>query len=480
MNKKGKKVLLINPPESLAEAERFFNPPLGLLYLAGTLLSEGIETQIIDGFFEGWEAIEKKIKDYQPNIVGISCFTPPRHKSFKAAKIAKKINNNILVVMGGMHVTHMYRQVLSHYPFIDVCVLGEGERTLSEIAQDKELSEIKGIAFRKNGEIFLTAPRENIKNLDELPFPAWHLVDWQKYPKEGKGTVNGIVLAEARRTNVTFSRGCIGYCNFCSVWRVWGRWRHRSPKNMIDEVEILNKKFNITHLNFTDDSFTIDKQAILGLCDEINKRNLKIAFSTATRTDCVDREVLLALKNAGCYKIEYGVESAAPAILKGMNKPIDIGVSKKAISLSKQVGIRTVALLIVGYLGETVETINQTVDFLKDVQPDRIGTRPGLFIFPGTNDYYRCQRMKFVNDDFWLTKKRYKVYTAEHNKLSLAVFYIAVRNLQKLSQRQIVNYFKYLPYFIRMRIADYLPEPVRIKYHNLKIKIFNLFQFKHV
>jgi len=473
MKKYNPKILLINPLGT--KNNGYYCPPLGLLYLAGMLLDNGFEVEIIDGAFNNWRKIKKKIKDYNPSIVGISCFTATRNQAMRIAKMTKTINKNILTVVGGMHATYLYEQILSYYPFVDICVLGEGEKTLLEISQGKDISQINGIAYKDNGEIIKTEPRKIINDMDSLPMPAWHLIDLKEYMPGDIKIINGIKTTNAPQINITFSRGCLGNCSFCSVWSVWGKFRHRSIKKIADEIELLNKQYNVNHFNFVDDALTINRQAILGLCREINKRDLKIVFSSITRADCVDEEVLLALKKAGCYIVFYGVESASPIILKKMNKHISIDITKKAIVLTKKVGMKSFALLIVGYFGETIETFNQTIDFLNEVQPERWGTRPGLIVYPGTVDYLRCKKLGFIDDSFWLNKKREVIYTGEYNMLKLIIFYIATLRKLKLSKWWILNYFKHLPYYIRrIVIVRYIPDSIRIIYHNFKVGIIGI------
>jgi len=469
------KILLINTPRTALGNMK--PPPLGLLYLAGMLLKHNVDVRMIDGCVEKKGVVEKTIREYKPTIVGISCFTSGRKISLKVARLVKKIDESILVVMGGMHVTHMYQQVLENYPYVDICVRGEGEKTFLEIVQGKNLFKIDGVAFRDGKEIIVTKNREYSKNLDEIPFPAWHLVDFKKYCV-GRGKIRkGNILNKATKVNVIFSRGCMGRCNFCSIWWVWGNYRNRSAKNMADEIELLYKKFNINHFEFTDDALTLNKKEIIKLCNEIISRELHVSFMAITRADFVDEEVLIALKKAGCYRISFGVESGDPAILKDMNKAIGSDNLKNAFALSRKVGIESLALIINGYFGETVKSINRTIDFLKEINPDRIGTRPGLFVYPGTNDYERCKKMGFINDNFWLGNRYLIRYTKEHNRLTLNSFSIALFRRQKMSKYKIVNYFRFLPIYYRGRIAAYFPEPIRIIYHQTKVKLKELWKY---
>jgi anaerobic magnesium-protoporphyrin IX monomethyl ester cyclase len=413
------KILLINPPES--EQSGFTNPPLGLLYIAGTLLSQGFDVNVLDCCLEGREAISKAIEKLHPNIVGITCLTPARKKSLEVAKIVKDCDSTIKVVMGGVHPTIMYEQLLENYPFVDYVVIGEGEITFLELAQGKELSQISGLAFRDGYRVIKTTPRKYIENLDEISFPAWHLVDLKKYPSCGKGIVHGIDLAKEPRISVIFSRGCKGHCDFCSSWWVWRGWRHRSPKNMVDELELLNKKYGIHHFNFADDALTIDMNATIELCDEIIRRKLKIVFLVTTRTDCVNEKVLRKLKEAGCYQVAYGVETGSPILLTKMGKENEVEEAKRAIRLTKKAGLKAIALMIVGNVGETEQTIRESVNFLRQTNPDEIGCIGGLLILPGTKLYKECKAKCFINDDFWLSDEPYKVYTLEHSSKELEI-----------------------------------------------------------
>lgn len=412
-----KRILLINP--SGTEQGGYSNPPLGLLYLAGTLLKGGFKVKVIDGCVEGAGAIERMLLDFQPEIVGITCLTPARKKALEAARLAKKINSGILTVLGGAHPTIMHSQLMGNYPFVDYVVLGEGEAAFLEIAQGKPASEIAGLVYRKDGVSLKTTQRKYVEDLDAIPFPAWHLVDLKKYPARGAGIVNGIDLAKEPRISVIFSRGCSGHCDFCSTWWVWRGWRRRSPGNMADEMELLYRDFGVRHFCFADDSMTVDRVAVMRLCDEIIARRLKIAFHVTTRTDCVDEALISKLKAAGCYNIAFGIETASPALLEKMGKENSVEASVRAIALCRQAGIKVTALIIAGNVGETEGTIKETVAFLRKTRPDEVGCVGGLWILPGTKLYRDCVRRGLINDDFWLGDEPYMVYTAEHSAAEL-------------------------------------------------------------
>lgn len=420
------RVLLINPPE--AEQITFNNPPLALLYLAGTLKKHGIRVKVIDGFFCGWGGVKKEIKTFKPTIVGVPCLTPFRHKSYRVAKIVKKIDPKILTVFGGVHSTIMHKQLIKNYPFIDIVVRGEGERVLLKIAQDKDLKRIKGITYRKEGETIINSPQEYVKNLDTIPFPAWEMIDLKKYPPLplGEGVFDGIDIRKEPRVSVVFSRGCPGKCTFCSTWWIWRGWRCRSGKNMANEIELLHKKYGIKHFCFADDCMTADEEKTIDLCDEIIKRKLKIVFVITTRTDVVSLKMLRKLKRAGCYAIHYGIESVSPKILERMNKINEVENAYKAVELTKRADIKASALMITGSVGDTIATINQSIRFLQKTKPDFISTAGGLWVFPGTKVYHYLKKKGRIDDSFWLTKKPMGTYKESFSGLQLRYFRMSV------------------------------------------------------
>lgn len=432
-----RKVLLINPPELMQRG--FFCPPICLLYLAGTLRDKGVDVQLIDGCIEGWSGVHEKIRTYFPDIVGITSHTPGRKKALAVARMVKEINNKATVVMGGVHATIMYQQLLEHYDEVDIAVRGEGEIALLEISQGIDLDKIDGIVYRDGTRVIKNSDRQYVEDLDMLPFPAWDMIAdtlW-KYPSivpQGICNHNGIDLSYGPRIPVIYSRGCKGHCDFCSSWWIWKKWRYRSAKNMVDEIEWLYESFKIRHFYFADDTLTMDKQATIDLCDEIVKRRLHIAIYAASRTDCVDLEILEKLKQAGCYQISYGIETASSKLLSRMKKEIDFQTSETAIALTKRAGLRAGILLIVGNVGETEETIDETIEFLQRTDSDLIGAVGGLWIFPGTGIYRYAKKLGIIDDNFWLGDQPYMIYTREHSLRKLNFFTHAIKERKKLSE----------------------------------------------
>lgn len=452
-------MLLINPHDT--DQSGFTSPPPGLLYLASNLIKHSIDVHFVDGCLNGLDAIIKVIEEYSPDMVGISCLTLYRKKSLEVANLVKKMNPDIKVTFGGAHASIMYEQLLTSYSCIDYIVIGEGEETFLEIAQGKDIGSIDGVAYLKNGAVIKNKPRNLVENLDDFPFPAWHLIDITKYPAWGRGIKNGINLAKTPRVPVVFSRGCKGHCDFCSSWWIWRKWRHRSPGNMADELELLYNKYGMRHFCFVDDAMSVDRQATIGLCEEIIARKLKIAFHITTRTDCVDELMLEKLKAAGCYQIAFGIETGSPELLKKIVKENTIEASEKAVKLAKAAGITVSALIMVGNIGETNETVNDTLNFLKRTQPDELACGMGLYIMPGTKLYQECKRKGIIDDDFWLGDEPFRIYTEEHSLEELSRMFGVIASYLPLSKKISGRIKRLVEKYILFAVAD--PSPLKNK-----------------
>ena len=427
------RVLLINPHD--AAQNGFSSAPLGLAYLAGTLQSHGLEVAIIDGFLAGLKGIQDKVREYEPDIAGITSYTPGFHSALEIASWIKRYRARTLVVLGGPHATIMWKQILATWPEVDLCVLGEGEQTLLELAQGRPFTDISGIAFRDDSKPTRSPYRQQVENLDSIPFPAWNLLPLGQYPASGLGTFNGVNIAKEPRIPVVFSRGCTGSCVFCSTWWIWRGHRCRSARNMADEIELLSKRYGVKSVWFADDAFSVNMDSAKELCREIVARDLRIAWFATTRVDAIDRELLLAMKEAGCYAISYGVETGSQPLLDLMGKTASVKAATDAIVATRKAGLRAVALMITGNKGETDETINQTVDFLKEAKPTSIGSVGGLWLLPGTALYQEVKRRGLIDDSYWLTDRPTPVYLAEHDAEELRRYTFALAYRTKVHTR---------------------------------------------
>lgn len=405
-----RKVLLINPPK--VDQGGYKPSPLGLLYLAAYLKKycKNIEVKMVDGAIEGeWKVIQT-LKEFRPDLVGISALTPGRHQGLWVAQIAKQLLPEVKIVFGNVHPSLMWKQMMENYSVINYVVRGEGEETLFELVVGKNLSDIKGLVWKKNKKIMENPQRPMIKDLNTIPFPAWELVNPHIYPPRGEGIVNGVDLAHEVRFPLIFSRGCMGACTFCSSWMIWKGYRWRNGKSVADEIESLVERFGAKHFVFQDDTLTGSRKDIILFCREVLKRKLKIAIYGTTRVDKVDIRMLRLMKKAGFYELSYGIESGSPGMLVKINKRTDLAMIEKAIKLTKQAGIKANALMMYGLPRETEKDKILSKKIIRKMKPDEVGTVGSVWIFPGTALYEQAKHAGLLNDDFWLGPKPYYIY----------------------------------------------------------------------
>ncbi|MBI2630424.1 B12-binding domain-containing radical SAM protein [Candidatus Pacearchaeota archaeon] len=397
-------VCLINPPLDKKTTSKFpmSGVPLGIAYLAAYLREKKIEVKAIDAPILGIDyrktaelAVESGAK-----IIGISCLTENRYAALKTLEEIKRINSEIVTIIGGLHATFTDRLLLDNYSFIDIVVRGEGEETLYELVKNinnkKPIDKILGITFRKDGKIMSNPCRQFISNIERLPFPAYDLFPMDSYPLPPD-------VKDAKQTSlITTSRGCPMGCKFCETSMAWGRKvRSTSAERLYKEVEYLNKKFGIDYIRFADDLFTLKKEKVIKFCQLVIKNKLMIKFRIQARVDTVDEEMLDMLKKAGCDLIEYGAESGSDRILKIMGKNITTEKIKKAVELTRKAGIGLKYFLIVGSLEEKEEETWETFRLIKETKPDWIGIN-ALTIYPGTEVYNVAKQKGLINDRLWI------------------------------------------------------------------------------
>lgn len=381
------KVLLINVPYPFNEGPTI---PLGLCYLGAVLEKEGFEVEILDLLVSRFsiKKIVDRLKEFKPEIAGAGPITINYPTALRALEVCKE--HGAITVIGGCHVSFYDMEALGEAPYLDIVVSGEGEYTLLDIVKGKDLRNIDGITYREDGEIVKNPPRKLIENLDELPFPAKHLVPLSKYRAYKTGCA------------MMTSRGCPYSCTFCVGGKMVGRKpRFRDIKLCIDELEEIVYHYGFDIVNVVDDLLTINHKRVFALCDEIIERGIKVQWTAFSRVDTVTKELLSKMKEAGCIFILYGVESGNQRILDLAKKRTTLEKIRKGVSLSNEVGIVTLSSFILGLPGETEETVRESLEFGKS-----LGNQYGFHIltpYPGTEIREKAEELglKILHND-WL------------------------------------------------------------------------------
>jgi len=300
------------------------------------------------------------------DVVGLTAMTPTINAAINIACQLKQANPKLIIILGGAHATLLPEETLNAAPQIDVIVRGEGEQTIIELLQALEckqlLDDIVGISYRRNGEIISTAARSANADLNSLPFLAYHLLPrhrYKPYPPYGRAL-----------PFVTFitSRGCPYRCTFCSKPAFGNKFRGQTPERVVEEVAYYRERFGVKEIAFYDDIFTLNKKRAHAIADEMIKRGLKICWTCEARVNLVDKELLHHMKQAGCYAIAYGIESASQEILDTLKKDITLDQVEEAVHITRAVGLQTIGYFMIGSPGETPETIVKTIEFAKKLK----------------------------------------------------------------------------------------------------------------
>lgn len=394
-------VLCINPASSENRKAGIYMPHLGIAYIGAFLEKHGYSVKLVDAPVEDID-IKDIIKKYMPSFTFISGTTQKRFDSFKIARIAKEIHPETITVYGGPHATFTAEDTLLHVPWIDVVVRGEGEYTAIELVKSRTpTEEILGISYRKNNKIYHNPDRMQINNLDELPFPAYHLLPMHEYEKRFLMGIYRKIEHDIPSINIITTRGCPNRCTFCSGSAMWKKVKKRSPKNVVDEIEMLIDNYNINGVNFVDSTLTLDKNHITGICDEITERNLDISWFCEARVDTVNREILERMKNAGCRYIQIGVESGSQRILENIKKKITIEQVRNVAHWSNELELPIRAAFMFGLPGETFEDGMETAKLIKELKKKNVDVGVNITnIYPGTEIEQYARMNGYLPPDF--------------------------------------------------------------------------------
>ncbi len=379
-------------------------PPLGMSWITSYLQSKGISTTLIDLQVSD-NIIEHFLQTYKPRLIGIGGTTHTRYESFAIARYVKNFDPSILVLYGGSHATFTAEDTLKHIQDIDIVVRGEGELTTHRIADQvlngtTDLSNIPGISYRKNSTIVHNPDVERIQNLDVLPFPY--------RDPEAISRYNLLLdFLNVPAASIISSRGCPVNCSFCSASAMFGtKLTFRSPANVVDEIEILLKEFKYQGIKFFDSTLTLNRSHVEALCAEIQRRKLKFPWECEIRVNGMSRDLLQTMREAGCYYVDFGVETASQHLLNSMHKGITIDQVENVFKWTKALDIYTKVFFTFGHIGETIEDARKTIEFMeKNARFISVAaTGIGIRIYPGTEIEHFADSIGCLKKEFsWAT-----------------------------------------------------------------------------
>jgi radical SAM superfamily enzyme YgiQ (UPF0313 family) len=402
-------ILLINPP--IREWAKPNCVPLGLGYIAATLRNAGHSIDVLDinGYRYSKEQVRAILDKKDPDLImtgGI--ITVYNYLKWLTGELKTRFPL-IPLVVGGSVSTSIPDIAMNTLP-VDIACIGEGEITAVEIANSlatgSDLSEIQGIHYRKNKRIIKNRMRPPIRNMDTIPFPAYDLFPMDIYVNNPVGYINRDKWGSGERidsdvpksTNINVSRGCPYRCKFCYHDYLGPGYRHRSPGNILKEMDFLNEQYGVTYFLWADDESVVNKKFIHEFCELKNQSGCDYLYAITGRVNLVDEKMLTELKESGCTMVGYGIESGSQKILDAMNKSVTVAQAKKAVKLTQKIFGDADCSFLIGYPGETDETIKETRDFCKE-----LNLAPEVIFFatpyPGTELYEYAKEKNLIGDE---------------------------------------------------------------------------------
>ncbi|MBN1335671.1 MAG: cobalamin-dependent protein [Deltaproteobacteria bacterium] len=365
------RVLLVNPPidavlrhghVSPVTAYLFYNSaPLGILYIAAVLEEAGVPVGALDAAAERIDVPQsvQRVLDFQTDVLGITTTTVGFESAVWFAEAVKAVRPDLPIVVGGPHVTLLPERTMERTCF-DLGVMDEGEYTMLDVVRHFEglgpaLGDIRGLVWRKGSELVQNPPRPQIRDLDELPFPARHLLPPNLY--------RPIPIDEHALPKYAMitSRGCPHRCVFCQ--KSGTTYRSHSPQRIVDELEHVVRDYGVRDVAFVDSLFCLSHKRVLSICDEILRRGVKVSWTCSSRVEVVDLPLLQAMKQAGCWRTRFGIESGSDRVLEFISKGINKETIRNAITWADEAGLRPKAFFILGHLPDTRESIEETIAF---------------------------------------------------------------------------------------------------------------------
>ncbi len=412
-----KRCLLINPSYKAAYGSAKASlidpifPTVGLLTLAAMLEKHGHEVQILDMSYQQYDyrTVEKKIQEFQPDVIGVTVTTPLMNQIRDISTFVKTQYPHIMMVAGGPHVSALPIESLEE-SMLDVVVVGEGDLTLPDILNGTEFTDVLGIFYRdEDGRIHGNPARPYIENLDDLPMPAWHLFNSVDY----RDRMSRLLVKKTPCGWIEFSRGCIYKCDFCASKNTMAYgYRKKSPKRCAEEVKLLYE-YGWREFALADDIFTSDRAWAKEVCKEIIKTGLGVPWSCmdGIRVESAEEELFQLMRQAGCYRVSFGIETGNADVLKGFGKGGKASLKEgiNAVKLAHKANIDVNAYFMLGLSPDTEESMQDTIDYAKSVPLDML--KFGIAIaFPGTKMFHDYRERYRINSYNW---DDYIVYTSK-------------------------------------------------------------------
>lgn len=393
-------------------------PPLNLAYLAAIAESEGHKVEIIDGEAErlSVKRIIKQIHQFGPDIIGMTATSPFYHVAVDCARQIKAANGTATLVVGGPHITILKEEAFASC--FDYAFIGEAEKPWQEFIQrfeaKEDISDIRGLLYRRDGNVVFTGMPDPIEEIDSLPYPARHLLRLENYRI---GTLQG----RKNFTTVMTTRGCPFKCVFCST-KVFGcQLRKRDPQAVVDEIRSAVSSFGIKHFIFLDDTLTLDRNHVLRICSLLRKENLSITFEGSTRANLIDDELMAAMAESGLIRISYGLETVDSDIRRLIRKEVPLESYTTANRISNKYEVETLNSVMIGLPGETRETASKTLDYLRNAREIHQANLSIATPYPGTELFQMAKEgkhgLRLLTEDF-SQYRRYGSAVMEVNDLS--------------------------------------------------------------
>ncbi len=402
------KIIFVNPPyERIAAGYDFVRhitnraPSLGLLYLAASVREHGYQAAIIESDIENLDPdqVAQRLIEEKPAFIGITLFTVGVWQAAQIARKVKKQLPNTIIIVGGPHISSMSMETMQRFTEFDIAVIHEGEHVLPELLahlqSGKVLEAVNGIIYRHDGELKRTPPAPSITDLDGLPMPAWDLLP--NFPDTYLPAIYD--YPQGPVATLVASRGCPFLCKFCDTSTFGAKVRANSPQVVFNMMKHLHVNHGIRHIQFVDDLFLASKIRTLALCDLIIENKLKMTWSCTARVDTVKPDVVKRMKQAGCWEISFGLETGSNELLQKMDKAARVEMSEQAVKWTAEAGIRCKGLFMLGYPGETTETIQQTKAFTRRI-PMTTMNLTKFTPYPGSPVYREIYGTN-IRDDHW-------------------------------------------------------------------------------